>query len=345
MAVPRNHLETLEKALKAAQLKPLSFSLAIAALDGGGKAPTQGVLTLALGSHSLDLQAALGGGILALRSLDGALEGEGAQKRVDAELVGRELRITLGQLPGTVGEGIKSVRMFGRGEAARQFVVEISPRLESMGLKLELMDRVSAAEFDQLIPPETVLSPALALAANRVRGVLAGPEFLPPKVRPWQQLLSTKFSARKLAWAGGAAGALAACVVAAFLFQQWQISGLRSKWKAMEPKVTELQAVQDQIKKYRPWFNRAFPVLSILRRITEAFPEEGYVSAKTLEIRDLSTVTCSGVARDNQAYLALIKQLGAAQEVSGLKTESLRGQAPTQFTFNFDWEGDKARGN
>ena len=178
-----------------------------------------------------------------------------------------------------------------------------------------------------------------------MRGVLAGPEFLPPKVRPWQQLLSTKFSARKLAWAGAAAGGLAACVLLAFLFQQWQISGLRSKWKAMEPKVTELQAVQGQIQKYRPWFNRAFPTLSIVRRLTEAFPEEGYVSAKTLEIRDLSTVTCSGVARDNQAYLALIKQLGAAQEVSELRTESLRGQAPTQFTFNFVWEGNKTGGN
>ncbi|MDB6110141.1 MAG: hypothetical protein JWR69_1891 [Pedosphaera sp.] len=345
LAIPRNHLATLEKALKAAQLKPLTFSLGVAALGGAGMDSSQGVLTLALGSNSVDLLVMAGGGIVALRSLDGAMETDGAQKRIDADLVAREIRITLGQLPATLGDGVRQVRVFGRGELARDFVEDISPRLASMGLKVELMERACAAEFDKPLPPEIALSPGLALTANRLRGIVPGPEFLPPKVHPWQQLLTTKFSSKKLAWAGAGAGAVAVCVGGAFLIQQWQISRLQSKWRSMESEVTELQTAEAQSRRFRPWFDGSFRGLRIIKRITEAFPEDGYVSAKNLEIRDLSVVTCSGVARDNQSYLKLLDQLRASKEVTELKTDQVRGQAPLQFTFNLQWEGGKPSGN
>jgi hypothetical protein len=281
-----------------------------------------------------------------LRSLDGAIEGEGPQKRMDADLVARELRITLGQFPGALAENFHTVNDFGRGEAARQFTNDITPRVESMGLKLELMDRASAAQFDQPLPQEIALSPALALAANWLREIAPGPEFLPPKVQPWQQLLSAKYSARKLAWAGGAVGGLVACVCVAFLIQQFQIMHYRSKWKSMETKVTELQTDQEQIKKYRSWFDDSFRALRIMRRLTEAFPEDGYVTVKTLEIRDLSVVTCSGVARDKPSYFKLIDQLSAdTGKVTDVNTEQIHGQAPIEFTFNFQWEGGKPSGN
>ena len=51
----------------------------------------------------IDLQVTGGGGIVALRSLDGAIETQGAQKSISSDLVAREIRITLGQLPGTPG--------------------------------------------------------------------------------------------------------------------------------------------------------------------------------------------------------------------------------------------------
>jgi hypothetical protein len=109
----------------------------------------------------------------------------------------------------------------------------------------------------------------------------------------------------------------------------------------MEPQVKELQDAQQQIRKYRPWFDESFRGLRILRKLAEAFPEDGVVFAKNVEIRDLSTVNCSGTARDNQSYLRLIDQLRAAKEVTSLKTDSLSGQSPTiQFTFNFQWEGE-----
>jgi hypothetical protein len=103
--------------------------------------------------------------------------------------------------------------------------------------------------------------------------------------------------------------------------------------------VTELQTEQTQIKTYSPWFDRSFRGLRILQKLAESFPEDGHVSAKNLDVRDLTAVTCSGVAKDNQSYITLINKLQAAPEVSELKTESVRGQSPLQFTFDFQWQG------
>ena len=185
MGIPRNHISILERALKAAQLKPLTFSIGITALANGGKEQPSGSLTLALAAHGIDLQVSAGGGIAALRSLDGAIETEGAQKRIDADFVARELRITLGQLPPALAKDVTTAKIFGRGDMARQFVTDIARRAETMGLRVELMERAADAQFNQPpATPELALSPALALAANYLRGVAGAPEFLPPKVRP-----------------------------------------------------------------------------------------------------------------------------------------------------------------
>jgi len=95
--------------------------------------------------------------------------------------------------------------------------------------------------------------------------------------------------------------------------------------------------MQQQIKKYRPWFDESFRNLSILRKLTEAFPEEGAVSAKSVGIRDLSTVTCSGIARDTQALLKMLDQLRHTRQIGDVKVEQIRGKAPLQFTLNFQW--------
>ena len=174
IAVPRNHLAALEQVLKAAKLKPVTFSLGVTVLGTGGRDIPDGTLTLGLGVNSVDLQVLAGGGIVALRSLDGAIETESAQKKIDAELVAREIRITLGQLPGSFGASVQTVKVFGRGDTARQFMQDISAREQSLGLKFTLMDRSSAADFDKPVPADIAVSPALALAAGYVRGLTGG---------------------------------------------------------------------------------------------------------------------------------------------------------------------------
>jgi hypothetical protein len=342
MAAPRNQLETLQRVLRAARLKPVTFALGVTSLQAAGAEPGRVVL-LAVRNNTVDLQVTGGGGIVALRSLDNVIETEGAQKSISADLVAREIRITLGQLPSGLGEGSGKIKIFGQGEMARQLIKDLAPGMDHMGLKVEVMDKSTTANFDKPLPPEIASSAALALAANYVRGVDSEPDLLPPKVQPWRQLVATRLSPRKLASAGAVAGGLALCVAAAFGFQQWQISSLQSKWDAMAPKVNELTADQEQIQKFRPWYEKSF--YGVFTKLWAALPDDGSVSAKTIELRDLSTVTCSGNAKDNESFLKLHAKLADyTNEISGLHAE-VRGQKPMQFTINFQWGGEVVNGN
>jgi hypothetical protein len=341
LAVPRNHLETLENALKAAQLKPVTFVLGLAALEGAGREPSAGTLAVALGGNSVELGVAAGGGIAALRSLDGAIETTGSQKHVDAELVAREIRITLGQLPAALAEGMRGVKVFARGELARQFINDLSPRLQNMGLRLESMDRASAAAFVAPPPPEIVLSPALAAAANCVRSVASGPELLPPKINQLQEWMTTNVAFKKLGWVGVAGAAVVLLVGGAFLVQGLQAAHWNSELQSVDRQAKEVRDAQDQIARYGAWFDQSAGGLGILKALAEAFPLDGSVTAKTVDIRNLTEVTCSGIARDSLAYRGVIEKLGANKGVSEVTTDSLRGSSPSvQFTFKFQWEGD-----
>ena len=337
VAVPRNHLAQLERALRAAQLRPVSFTLGTTVLQSPLKESSQGVLALVIGESSVDLQVTCGGGLAALRALDGAIETEGAQRRLHADLIAREVRITLGQLPAEFRETVRRVNVFGRGESVQRLVSELTPRLLALGLHTEEVNSYRADEFPgSQVPPDAQVTPALSVAAKNLSGARACFEFLPPKVQPWQRL-TARFSSKKLMWAGATAGSAALLVLGAFLAQQWQLSRLQSKWTAMEPKVKELENLQHQIRKFRPWFDNSFRNLSILRSLTEAFPEEGVIFAKTVEIRAQNVVTCSGSARDTQAFLKTLDQLRTAKEVGGLTVERISGKAPLQFSFNFHW--------
>jgi hypothetical protein len=343
LAVPRNHLATLERVLRAAKLKPVSFAIGTTVLQPPA-AEKERVIALAVRPHSIDLQVSGGGGITALRSLDSAIETQGAQKRISSDFVAREIRITLGQLPGGLSDGPGKIKIFGQGEVTRQFVNDISPRLSAMGLKIEVVERVSTANFDKPLPSEIAASPAVALGAAWVRGADSSPEFLPPRVQPWQQMLSTGMSKKKLVWAAEAAAGVVVCIALGFVWQQWEISSLTSKWNVMAPRVTELNGDQDQIKKYRDYYDQSFRNLRILKRLALATPSDGSVSAKTIEVHDLSSVTCSGVARDNDSFVHLFTNLSDdTNEISQVHPE-VRGQKPMQFTLNFQFEGGAANG-
>jgi hypothetical protein len=336
IAIPKEHLATLQKTLKAAQLRPLSFSLGMPALEPAGESATEGVAAVGLSDSNLQLQITCGGGIAALRALEGALEQDGVHKRPYADVVARDLRITLGQLPGELRDSVRKLKVFGGSEDFDRFAEDLTSRAKSMGLEVELIRNYADRSLALRMPPDAAVSPALSLASRLLAGQKGPFEFLPPKVSPWKQF-ANRYSSGKLAWTGGAVGAAAALVLLAFLIQQWQLSHWQAKWLAIKPRVTELDAMQQQIKRYRPWFDENFKCLSILRRLTEAFPEDGAVSAKSIEIRDPAVVTCSGTARDMDSVVQVCKRLSAMKEVSDLSTEQFRGKSPVQFSFHFRW--------
>lgn len=344
VAIPREHVLRLEKALRSARLVPVTFSLGLAALQRADAESSDGVIALVIGEKSIGLQVSRGGGVAALRTIEGGFETEGREKLLFAEVIAREIRVTLGQLPTGVRESVRRLRIFGQSDLARRLEEEIRPRVASMGLAVEQVTRYASDEFDVTISADAGVSPAFSLAARHLADRIERYEFLPPKVSAWQQI-TERYSSKKLVWSGAAAGAVALLIALAFLIQQWQLSRLQSKWTAMRPTVDELDHLQQQIKRFRPWFDDSFRSLSILRKLTEAFPEDGVVSARTLEIRGVSSVTCSGVARDQQAFLKMLDQLRATREIGNVNVDQVRGQQPMQFTFNFLWREGGANAN
>jgi hypothetical protein len=100
----------------------------------------------------------------------------------------------------------------------------------------------------------------------------------------------------------------------------------------------QLRDLQDHIKQYRPWYDETVGCLTILKRLTEAFPQDGSVTAKTVEIRDLNTVTCTGIARNYQVLLKTVEGLRGIRQIAEVNMGPTRGQPPAlQFTFNFQW--------
>lgn len=337
IGIPKNHLTALERALRAAKLKPLSFALGVAALQPPGLAAADGVLALAISESHVGLQLTAGGGVAALRALEGALETEGSQRLLRADVVAREVRITLGQLPPGLRETVRRIRVFGPTHLSRQLADELELRLEAAGLEAESVERYAANEFGSPAPPDTPVSPAFSLAAERLAERRAGFEFLLPTPTPWQQW-AARYSSGKLRTVAMAAAAAALVVGGLFLYQQARLWRLESQWRGMQAAVRQLEDLQEQIRRYRPWHDNSVRSLTILRHLTEAFPEDGAVTAKTVEIRGLNNVTCTGTARNYPALLKTVENLRKVRQFREVALGPTRGQSPAlQFTFNFQW--------
>jgi hypothetical protein len=339
--IPNTQINALENVLAAARLKPTSFALGVTALQSPGDGRAGGVLALAIGENNVGLQITAGGGVAALRALEGTIDNETGRRAVLTDVVAREARITLGQIPEELRASIKRIRIFGPRELAQPLVDEMELRFEPMGLKVEWVSAYAPDEFGVQLPVEAFVSAAFSLAAGFLAGQKAEFEFLPPKPSV-VELFVQKYTSGRLGTTGAVASGIAAIVVLFFLYQQIELWILRSEWSHMAAKVSELQSIQDNISAYRPWYDRSFRSLSILRQLTLAFPEDGSVTAKTIEIRDGNTVNCSGTANDNASFLAMLSRLRSAGGISQLNVDQTRGKAPMQFSIDFVYGGGNA---
>jgi hypothetical protein len=341
VGIPRQQVSRLEGVLQAAQLRPVSFSLGLTALQPAGDVSAPATLALLPGESGVAMQITCGGGVVVLRTIDGLFEQVGANRELHAEQLRREIRITLGQLPGEVRDQIQCVRVFGREAAADEIAAEAEDGAADWGARLERVRDHAAQEFGVNVPSATAVSAALALAVRRLAGE-EGMEFLPPKISRWQQL-TERYSSGKLFYVGAGAGAVAAIVLLAFLVQQIMLWHWQSKWTRMEQRVGELTQIRDQIRQYRPWYDESVRTLSILKKLTEAFPQDGAVSLKALELRESARVVCSGTARTREALNATLDNLRRQSNyVAEVRQESTRGSSPLEFTFNFQWRGPGA---
>jgi hypothetical protein len=350
VAVPRDHVSRMEAVLAAAKLRPVSFSLGITALQGADQPHSNDVLALVPGENSVGLLVVCGGGIAVLRTLEGAFEAAGSEKRIQADLVARETRITLGQLPPEMRDTVRQVRILGHNDAADELAEQLRPRVEPLGIRVEQVRDYAHEEFGVRFPSGTAVAPNLSLAARYLTGRETGFEFLPPKISAWKQFTS-KYSSGPLATAGMAAGVVFAFVLLAFLGQQIFIWHWQGKWDKMSKRVTELNRMRSTTAKYRPWFDTTCRSLSVLKQLTETFPTDGSVSAKNFEIREESenqkagvkTVTtkviCSGSASSSEAFMQMFNKLKTARQVKELKVDSTKigTGGVLDYSFNFKW--------
>jgi Tfp pilus assembly protein PilN len=345
VAIPRDHITRLQEALESIGLRPLSFSLGLAALQPVAESDTAGgVVALLPGEKGVGLQVTAQGGVAALRLLEGAFEQEGPERRVQKDYVARELRITLGQLPDDARGAVRNLKVFGNDELAEELYEQVRPRAEALGLRAQLVKEFAPLEFGPALPNGTAVSAALALAVRHLTGKPAGFEFLPPRVSRWKQF-TEQHASKKLVYAAAVFGVVLLGVAGMFGWQQWRLNKLEAQWKGMEARVNVIKDTEARIRKYRPWYDESFRALSILKAITSAFPEDGTVAAKSVEIRDRSGITCSGTARNNAALLRMLDQLRASKQVKDVKVEHVKGgqnNQPLEFTFNFHWADAQA---
>lgn len=325
-ALPTVRVNAVQRMLAAAGCRPVSISLGLdPCLQSAGDT---GTLTFVANGNHVDLVICAGGGVIDLRSLNGAGAGETPAAVPDAATLEREVRITLGRLPEFVRREIGVTRFLGAPDSASALRAAAEAPLRRLGI-----ERFDGGEADgRGVEPDV----AGLTADHRLRGTPATFEFLPPRVEQWQRLLR-RLSSRRNRILTIAIPALAGCVALILLVRGHLENRLERQWEAIAQDVGELEDIQNRIRQFRPWFDDAPLALSLLADLTEAFPETGEVWTRRIEIKENRTVAVAGMAGDHAALMAVLDRLRADPSVGGVQVRQLHGERPVQFAFSFVW--------
>jgi len=299
--------------LVAAGLKPVAVTIGLTTLPGAIPTEGDGLATLSLSENPPALLLAAGGGIVALRAIASSPE--------ESAAIARALRISLEETPAALRALVRRLRIYGNAREVATFTALVTPWAKAAGIRIET---------DGAAPEAT----AVALAKTGLTGKAAPLDLLPPRPSRWQQVLR-RYNSRRLGAAIAIAAAAVVVLVGAFAWREYESWKLRGEWARMKPQVDVLDGVQARIREFRPWHDTSFRTLNVLRVITEVFPENGSVTAKSFELRNQTTVKVTGITRDNTALLESLENLRKRSEVTNLKIEQIRGKSPAQFTFSF----------
>ncbi len=155
-------------------------------------------------------------------------------------------------------------------------------------------------------------------------------------------MVARQFEDRRRRWAAAAVAAAIVLPVVTFIVRSHIESSLDAEWNGMRRKVTELDSLQQRIRQFRPWFEPAPQSLQIVEGLAAAFPDQGDVWAKSVQIVDGTKVTCAGFARNQSSLLAWFDRLRARKDVTGLQVQQVRGENPIQFSITYKWEAHDA---
>jgi len=324
-ALPAKKIEAVERMLEIAHREAASISLS---LDKCLSEPEAMVHFLTNGNHT-DVVVTAGGGVAGLRSLAGPLTSD--DTAFDPVTFCREVRITLGRLPEPVRQQLRRAA-FG-GPSAQRLCVATRNDLQRMGIESPACgDAPGAAN----LAPDAV-GAAAETARRRLRAEPIAFEFIVPETKPWQAMLEridTK-GRRRLALA-------AACLVVlplVMLFIRSRIeSHYEQRWDDMAAAANELDGLQQKIREFRPWFAATPQGLQLMESLVSAFPDQGDVWAKSVQVAEGYKVTCTGYAKTQQALLALLDKMRKRPDITALQVQQMRGDSPVQFAITYQWE-------
>jgi hypothetical protein len=183
---------------------------------------------------------------------------------------------------------------------------------------------------------------AVESAEYHLQGQPVAFEFVAPETPRWQTLLQ-RFDSRRRRWIVGGAILFLVLPLLVFIVRARIESGLAAEWKAMQKNVAELELFQQKIRQFRPWFESTPQSVQILEAVTSAFPEQGDVWAKSVQINEGAKVTCSGFARTQPALMGFLDRLRSRPDVAMLQVQQVRGENPVQFSVTYKWEPQNAK--
>jgi len=115
-------------------------------------------------------------------------------------------------------------------------------------------------------------------------------------------------------------------------------SHFQAEWDAMAENVGELDALQQKIHQFRPWFETSPQGLQMLESLASAFPDHGDVWAKSIQVAEGNKVTCTGFARTQPDLMALLERMRTHPDITGAPGPAIRGENPIQFSVTYQWE-------
>lgn len=349
-AIPSGHLSQLQKVFKAAGLRTTAITFGITSLFDSIEEVKTNSISIYVDEDAIEMKVVLGGGIAALRLIEDLSEVDPAERDFDPALIANQIRISLGQLPNDSRNQIHTVRIYGSPSLVASLQEAIQGAVERMGMRVEIG---TTSYIKQIITVDTGKSfsfPVLFTIAKQVMGLKYDFEFSLPQTSRLKQL-SGLITSQRIVWAGGGGVGLILITITAFILQYWQLSNLETSWNSIKGKVADIEVLQKQNKKFQPWFDQSAPTLEILKTLAETFPEEGSVWIKSIGIKEYSSITCTGFARNYPELQKLKEQLyerkksigelnlGQVGESKGQGKSQAKSDAPLQFSFTFQWEG------
>ncbi|MCP5521826.1 MAG: hypothetical protein H7A46_09800 [Verrucomicrobiales bacterium] len=335
VGVSTQRIESVTRLLQAAGQRPLSLCLGLGNCPYLEETRDVAALRICPAGSGLDLILTVGPNRVTFRHLDGVGSAE-HDCGISADTLVREIRLTLGRLPAELRAACRALRFHGPEALISRLYQESASRLRELG-----WESVERAAYRPVEAEDGALpfaaEAAVEAACRTLSGIRAPLEFLPPRESAWDKFQQRYAGGRRKQLALAAAAIALLIALPAFL-QSRQLNSLEARWKAISPKVATLEKVQEDIRRFRPWFDNTSPSLQILDEVTRAFPEDGVIWAKTIELKPGAIFTCTGLARNNQAIMDTLETLRRNPAVTELKVRSVRGENPVQFSFQFTWK-------